>query len=89
MDDIVIFSKDLDDHKLHVRQVLQKLKEAGLMANPAKCHWGGSKMEFLCHLVWEGSMSIHDNKVKSLAEYTQPLKKKVLHSFLGVISFYW
>ena len=43
MDDIVIFSRDRQEHRIHVRQVLQKLKEAGLMANPAKCHWGGGQ----------------------------------------------
>ena len=47
MDDIFIFSRDWQEHRIHVRQVLQKLKEAGLMANPANCHWGGTKMEFL------------------------------------------
>ena len=55
MDDILIFSKDWDDHKLHVYQVLQKLKEAGLTANPAKCHWGGTKMEFL--VTWLGRVA--------------------------------
>ena len=45
-------------------------------------------MEFLGHLVGEGSMSIPDNRVKALAEYTKPFTKKGLHSFLGAISFY-
>ena len=46
MDDVVIFSRDWQEHKKHVRQVLNRLREAGLKANPAKCHWGGTQMEF-------------------------------------------
>ena len=39
MDDLVIFSSNWEDHVQHVRQVLDKLRTAGLMASPAKCHW--------------------------------------------------
>ena len=50
MDDLVIFSSCWDDHVKHVQQVMDKLRTAGLTANPAKCHWGGTRMEFLGHL---------------------------------------
>ena len=58
------------------------------MANPAKCHWGGTKMEFLGNLVGEGTMSIPQHRVKALVEYTKPNTKKGLKSFLGAIGFY-
>ena len=38
----------------HVRRVLDCLREAGLTANPRKCTWGGSQMEFLGHLIGGG-----------------------------------
>ena len=88
MDDLVIFSSCWEDHVGHVRQVLHKLRSAGLMANPAKCHWGGTRMEFLRHLVGEGTMSIPQHRVESLASYTKPTTKKGLRAFLGSVSFY-
>ena len=58
MNNLVIYSASWEEHKVHICKVLQCLKEAGLTADPAKCHWSGTKMEFLAHLVGEGTMSI-------------------------------
>ena len=88
MDDLVIFSSTWEEHVQHVRLVLSKLRAAGLTANPAKCHWGGTKMEFLGHLVGEGTMSVPRHRVEALASFTKPTTKKGLKSFLGAIGFY-
>ena len=72
MDNLFIFSSTWEDHIQHVRKVLGKLREAGLTANPAKCHWGGTRMEFLGHLVGEGTMSVPQHRVEALAKYTRP-----------------
>ena len=88
MDDLVIFSSTWEEHVQHVRLVLGKLRAAGLTANPAKCHWGGTKMEFLGHLVGEGTMSVPRHRVEALASFTKPTTKKGLRSFLGAIGFY-
>ena len=88
MDDLIIYSVSWEEHVAHVRKVLQCLREAGLTANPAKCHWGGTRMEFLGHLVGEGTMSIPQHRAEALAAYTKPSIKKGLRSFLGAIGFY-
>ena len=51
MDNLVIFSDSWEEHRRHVREVLQTLREAGLTANPNKCQCGGEQLEFLDHLV--------------------------------------
>ena len=88
MDDLIVFSTSWDDHVIHVRKVLDKLRSAGLTANPAKCHWGGKRMEFLGHLVGEGRMSVPKHRVETLTNFTKPTTKKGLRSFLGAIGFY-
>ena len=88
MDDIIIHSDHWEDHKQHVREVLDRLKRAGQTANPAKCCWGGTTMEFLGCTVGNGCMSISDKRAEALLGYTRPTTKKGLHSFLGAISFY-
>ena len=88
MDDLIIFSPCWGDHVKHVRIVLDKLRKAGLTVNPAKCKWGGSKMEFLGHLVGEGSMSVPDHRAEALATYNRPTTKKGLRAFLGAVGFY-
>ena len=88
MDNIIIYSACWEDHVTHVREVLTKLREAGLTANPTKCKWGGNKMEFLGHLVGEGTMSVPEHRVVALAQYSKPVTKKGLRAFLGSVGFY-
>ena len=88
MDDLVIYSDTWEEHRVHVKEVLAKLKGAGFTANPAKCVWGGQTMEFLEHQVGNGCMTIPAKKVEALTNYTNPTTKKGLRSFLGAISFY-
>ena len=88
MHDIVIFSQTWEDHVRHIRSVLARLRAAGLTANPAKCKWGGRKMEFLGHLIGESKMSVPSHRAEALANYSRPITKKRLRAFLGAIGFY-
>jgi len=88
MDDVVIFSSYWDDHVRHIDQVLSKLKGAGLTANPAKCRWGGTTMEFLGHQVGSGRMTLPSHRAEAFRSYSRPTTKKGLRSFLGAIGFY-
>ena len=47
IDDINIYSKSWDEHLIHVDEVLKRLRKAGLMINPNKCHFGTQKLQFL------------------------------------------
>ena len=47
IDDLLIFSKSLEEHKLHVTQVLQRLREHKLFAKPEKCEFVVEEIEFL------------------------------------------
>ena len=47
LDDILIASPDMQSHLEHLRVVLGRLKEFGLVINPAKCLWAESSVPFL------------------------------------------
>ena len=49
MDDILIYSPDFESHMEHIQQVLIKLKEAKLYANPEKCTWCATSVFYLGH----------------------------------------
>jgi hypothetical protein len=53
MDDIIIYSKTLEDHCAHLEQVIQLLIKAGLKLNPDKCDFFRKQILFLGHLVSE------------------------------------
>ena len=86
MDDVMIYSTDWE---IHVRQVLDCLRRAGLTANPRKCHWGGSRMGFLGHTIGEGKTTIPEDRVRAIGEYRRPITKKGMRSFVGEVGFYW
>ena len=89
MDDIIVFSESWSDHLSHLAQVLDKLRQAGLTANPKKCEWGGKSMEFLGHQVGGGRMSMPAHRAQALGQYNMPTTKKHLRAFLGSIGFYY
>jgi len=87
MDDVVVFSNSWGEHIQHIDQGLEKLKSAGLTANPDKCKWGGRTVEFQGHQVGNGRMSLPSHRAEALADYTKPTTRG-LRAFLGAIGFY-
>ena len=49
IDDVLIASSNPDEHKLHLRQVFQRLDQYGITANPKKCNFGQTEIDFLGH----------------------------------------
>jgi len=88
MDDLVIFSETWEDHLAHIQSALHTLEQAGLTANPSKCVWGGTCIEFLGHLVGGGKMALPEHRAEAFKQYEKPKTKKGLRSFLGAVSFY-
>ena len=83
IDDIVVFSSSWEEHVGHVREVLSRLREAGLTASPKKCRWGGRFVEILGHKLGEGMMSIPNRRVEAIRSFVRPRTKNFLRSFLG------
>jgi len=68
LDDIIIYSKSLKDHKRHVRKVLQVIKSAGLKLKSAKCKWFKQKIIFLDHKIEVNEIKPDDYNLKKIRE---------------------
>jgi hypothetical protein len=66
IDDILIFSKNKEDHDEHLRVVLQKLRENQLYAKPSKCEFWLKEVSFLGHINSDGGISVDPSKVKDV-----------------------
>ena len=88
LDDILIVTKTLEEHRRVTREVLRILCENKLYLKPEKCEFEQSSIEYLGMIVEEGRVRMDPAKVKAVAEWAVPRKKKELQSFLGFCNYY-
>jgi hypothetical protein len=84
----LIYSDTLKEHKRHVRQVLERLCEAGLYLNPKKSVFHSEKVAFLGFLVSSNSVEMDPEKVEAITGW--PTSKSVhdIQVFIGFANFY-
>jgi len=88
LDDIFIFSRSLEDHRQHVRLVLQRLLENKLYVKPEKCEFHTSSISFLGYIIAQGQVEPVPVKIKAVAHWPAPDSCKELQRFLGFANFY-
>jgi hypothetical protein len=88
IDDILIFSKNEEEHDEHLRLVLQKLRENQLYAKLKKCEFWLKEVLFLGHIISEGGISVDPSKVKDILSQKTPQNISDIRSFLGLARYY-
>ena len=88
LDDIIIFSNSLEEHKQHVEAVLKILKKDGLIANEKKCTFGVSEITFCGFVISNGTVKMESSKVEAVRSWLPPSSISELRGFLGFINFY-
>jgi len=68
INDILIFSKNLEKHEQHVQLMLDKLKEIKLYAKLEKCEFHQTKMEFLGYISFGDGVSMDFYKVQTIVD---------------------
>ncbi|XP_023553652.1 uncharacterized protein LOC111811140 [Cucurbita pepo subsp. pepo] len=87
-DDILVYSKSLDDHITHVRNVLTTLRNECLYVNLKKCSFCMEKVNFLGFVVSSNGVEVDEEKVKAIKEWPTPKNVSEVRSFHGLASFY-
>ena len=88
LDDILIYSKTLEEHERHVRVVLDILRREKLYAKESKCELFKTEVEFLGHFVGRDGIRMMEGKVKGVQEWPTPTKATHVRSFLGTAGYY-
>jgi hypothetical protein len=90
MDDILVFSSGgLSEHRKHVKQVLQRLKDAGLQLDIDKCEFEVQSTKYLGFIIEAGKgIRMDPDKVRAIVEWETPHSVKGVRSFLGFANFY-
>jgi hypothetical protein len=87
-DDILIYSKSLDEHSEHLRAVFDALHEARLFANLEKCTFCTDRVAFLGYVVTPQGIEVDEVKIEAIKSWLIPATLTQLWSFLGLAGFY-
>jgi len=88
LDDVLIFSKMLAEHKSHVEDVLQSLRNTRLRLSEAKCVFGTLETSFVGFRVNKHGIHTEEKKVRVVWEWTTPKTPTELCGFLGLAGYY-
>ena len=82
LDDILIYSTDLENHRKVVHEVLHRLQEHDLFLQPEKCEFEQTSVEYLGLVISEGTVHMDEVKVKAIAKWLAPKNLRKLQGFL-------
>src|SRR6266542_2648146 len=88
LDDVIIYSNNLTEHKKHIKAVLEKIREANLKLKPSKCQWFQMELKFVRHLVGRNGIRPDPRNVEKIKNAEVPKNTTELRRFLGMAQYY-
>src|SRR4051812_15302453 len=88
IDDILIYSKNEQEHEAHLHLLLEKLREHQLYAKFSKCEFWLKEVGFLGHVVSGEGVAVDPSKVSTVTEWETPKTIGDIRSFLGLAGYY-
>ena len=88
IDDILIYSKNEEDHAKHLRIVLQRLRDHQLYAKFSKCEFWLDSVKFLGHTISSEGIAVDPSKVQEVMDWKPPTSVHQIRSFLGLAGYY-
>lgn len=88
LDDVIVHSTDVPQHRDRLQLVLQKLREANLKVNVAKCQFATTRVKYLGHIVSREGVHPDPGKVSAIRSYKRPGNVKEVRAFLGLVGYY-
>ena len=88
IDDILVYSKDAQEHEQHLRMVLQILREKKLFTKLSKCDFWHKEVSFLGHIVFAEGIRVDPAKIEAIVSWKPPRNVIEVRSFLGLTGYY-
>nr|GEW91753.1 hypothetical protein [Tanacetum cinerariifolium] len=88
IDDILIYSKNKEDHEKHLKTILELLKNEKLYAKFSKCDFWLESVHFLSHVIDSDGVHVDPAKVEVIQNWSVPTTPTKLRQFLGLAGYY-
>ena len=88
LDDILVFSPDMETHLEHLRSLFIKLREADLKLKEIKCNFLKKHIQYLGHIISGKGITPVPEKLESIQKMIPPKTPKEVKQFLGLIGYY-
>ncbi|GJV88453.1 putative reverse transcriptase domain-containing protein [Tanacetum coccineum] len=88
IDDILIYSKNKEEHEEHLRLILELLKKEELFAKFSKCKFWIPKVQFLGYVINSQGIHVNAAKIKSIKDWESPKIPTEIRQFLGLAGYY-
>jgi hypothetical protein len=88
IDDIIIYSKNPEEHAKHLRKVFDRLIEFDLVLSSPKCFFAQDSVEYLGHIISKEGVHVNPEKVKAVRDWPVPATQTDVRQFLGLCGYY-
>ena len=88
IDDILIFSKTIEEHQEHVKQALDLLRVNKFHIELKKCEFEQKGVKFLGHLVGADGVKVDPSKIAAIRDWKTPENVHEVRSFVGLATYF-
>nr|KYP32146.1 Retrovirus-related Pol polyprotein from transposon 17.6 [Cajanus cajan] len=88
VDDILVYSRSLEDHHEHLRSILEVLRERQLYVKLSKCEFWLSEVRFMGHVISVDGIAINPAKVEAMIQWERPRTATKIRSFVWLAGYY-
>ena len=87
LDDIIVYSKTLDEHKLHLEKVFKRLKDAKIILRKKKCKFVQQELEILGNLITKDGIKPSSEKIDAIQNFKKPETLRQPRFSLGMANY--
>ena len=88
LDDVLVASRTAEEHRVHLAKLFARLRDFGLVLNPAKCVFAQPQLKFLGHTVLAQGIKPAEDRVRAIQAFPLPPTIRKLMEHLGMLNFY-